>query len=337
MPKSPEAISDVQKKYDTKEIEKVPKSPHTDTTQQNVLNNFKEQMLNFFNEVIKPTFKNFLAFISSVILIITYIVDIMGIKIPFFDVYRIWVIGGTISLIGIIFVYYLMKSNFKRAEERFRIRFELHQLQLEKHIDALRSLEKPKAPAIDVEKLTYHDIGFAIYCLTKKIIGSNFLVYADPQKTVIDTEKNIIFGIDRGGAIVGGLLGKSLRLAEDNLAIYWANTDIGKKTSLLSPKCLEDLNFPTVRKIILVDDAVRRGSTMAKAIEILEEKKKDNTFEYIKVCILNYPYSNRTRATNPDFFVYKTQNIDLDLPWDVHWDTMPKNEEYDDYCFKYAS
>jgi len=199
-------------------------------------------------------------------------------------------------------------------------------------------LAKPKNPFVLInENLRYHDVELAIYCLIKKIIDSRVLVYTDNTRKKFDTEKNIIIGIDRGGAIVGGLLGKGLRLAATTFAIYYANPPMragGVISSINSSKCLESIDFSRVEKVILVDDAIRTGRSMEVAVKILDEIKQTHNFEYTIVCILNVVDVGH-RPVNPDFFVYQTRNIDLKLPWDeTHWDTMQPNREFDKLCSK---
>lgn len=199
-------------------------------------------------------------------------------------------------------------------------------------------LAKPKNPSILInENLRYHDVELAIYCLIKKLVDSSVIVYADNTRKKFDTEKNIIIGIDRGGAIVGGLLGKGLRLAANTFAIYYANPPMragGVISSINSSKCLESIDFSCVEKVILVDDAIRTGRSMEIAVKMLDEIKETHNFEYTIVCILNVADVGH-REVNPDFFVYQTRNIDLKLPWDeTHWDIMQSNREFDKLCSK---
>jgi hypoxanthine phosphoribosyltransferase len=80
-------------------------------------------------------------------------------------------------------------------------------------MNLIKSLNRAKDPSIFVgENLNYLDIESDIYFLTNNIVESNFLIF-DEHADKFDAKKNIIIGIDRGGAIVGGMLAKNLGLA----------------------------------------------------------------------------------------------------------------------------
>lgn len=304
----------------------------------------KERFSVLYIDIIKPTVNNFIAIGSFIYLVVQLIAIFFEIRIIIPEEFRPLTMWIAFSLIILSMGYYWTKSIFKRAEERIKKAISAKDEEIKKAISAkdeeikkaIRNLKEVKDPKIDVEELTYRDIEFSIYCLTKQLISSDFLFYADKATPELDTEKNLIIGIDRGGSIVGGLLAKSLRLTLTNLAIYYADPPItakGIKTSIRSAKCLENVDFSRVKSVLLVDDAVRTGESLKAAIEILKKIKATHEFEYRKVSILNYPYLHR-RVENPDFFVFKTKNIDLKLPWDVHWDTMPDNDDFDNLCSK---
>lgn len=254
-------------------------------------------------------------------------------------VIALYFISYILYKIYIYIIYDWGEKKVKAIEKRFQKQLEQ---ELNKQRDQLIETisEKPKDPRNDVEEsLTTRDIEFAIYCLINKLAKSKFLSPIDHRKKEFDTKKNIIIGIDRGGAIVGGLLGKGLRLATANLGIYWANPPLvgqGEITAIKTDKNLDNIDFSCVEKVILVDDAVRTGETMQEAINILQGKKQTHNFEHIIVCVLNvHDMPGRNVDVNPDYFVYKTksQNKDLNLPWDeLHWDTMKTNEKFDELC-----
>lgn len=212
--------------------------------------------------------------------------------------------------------------------------------------DRFKMSEKPKDPRQDVkENLTYRDIEFAISCLMMKLKNSGKLKKIDERdvrEKNLSTEKNMIIGIDRGGAIVGGLLAKGLHLATKNVGIYWvypSKVGVGKKTPIIPERCLDNINFNNVETVILVDDAIRSGKSMKELIRLLGEKNPNNNkFKVLKVCILDvYNLQDRDNAVNPDFFVYKYRSEDqndahkIDLPWD-NWDPIKIKDEWKEYC-----
>lgn len=282
----------------------------------------KKEVLDFYNYVIKPTYNNFITIGSFIYLVVQLIAIFLSIKIGVPEEYRFLTMEIALLLIISSLIYYWIKAKLGNAKNEI--------------IETIKGSIKAKDPTANAnENLTYYDIEFAIYCLVKKIIASNFLVYTDDKRKEFDSKKNLIIGIDRGGAIIGGLLGKSLGLAANTLGIYYSSAPLkgkGKETPIKSDKCLEDIDFSSVEKIILVDDAIRAGRGMEAAINVLDGIKTTHHIDYKIACILNVDYR---RHIKPDFFIYKTRNIDLMLPWDeMHWDTMQINKEFDEICSK---
>lgn len=203
------------------------------------------------------------------------------------------------------------------------------------------ALHNPKDPL--EENLTYQDIEFAIYCLVDQIIKANDITKKEPflkeikgKKNVYDTQKNLIICIDRGGAIIGGLLGKSLVLPVASIGIrYAANSPLsqekGKKgidTAVDAEKNLTNIDFQKVERILLVDDVIRSGATMNAAKNLLEKYSHSNnsTIQIKIACILKevlytHPHQNDDHVI-PDFFVYHTKKHEIHTPWDLThlWD-----------------
>lgn len=271
------------------------------------LSDFKEQILEFINDVIKPIYRNYIAIGSFIYLVTQLIAIFLGIRIIVPLEYRNLTIWIAFFIIIIYFTYYWIKSK------------------LEKVMTVIRSLNKAKDPSISVvENLSYIDLEFAIYNLTKQIVDSNFLTL-DKSGKKFDAKKNIIIGIDRGGAIVGGMLAKNLGLAIETLAVFYANppqTKMGVETSIRAGGCLENIDFFNVEKVLLVDDAIRTGVSMTKAVDmlnqILKEKGKSDQIEVKIACILSI--LEYRKLVNPHFSVYKTEYLTIKLPWDkMRW------------------
>jgi len=91
-------------------------------------------------------------------------------------------------------------------------------------------------------------------------------------------------------------------------------------TSDLAYRCLKNLDFPNVKKILLVDDTMRTGSTMKFAekmlVDILNKEGMSGKIEYKKLCILYQKQIAHGGAEyEPDFFVYNTKLSEIRLPW----------------------
>ncbi len=112
-----------------------------------------------------------------------------------------------------------------------------------------------------------------------------------------DPKKNIIIGVDRGGAIVGGMLAKNLGLAISTLAISYANP----------PKSnLKNIDFSIIKKILLVDDAIRKGGTMAAAFKIVRQEWERQE-RYL------FSWDEIQRKDDTKFLEFLTQNYEVNL------------------------
>lgn len=223
-----------------------------------------------------------------------------------------------------------------------------------------------KNPENDVaQNLSFIDIEFAIYCLVHQIVRLEFLLKDPKDLNKYHMHKNLIIGIDRGGAIVGGLLGKSLVLPVTTVGIKYSfnsplsHTEKGASINEIpnTPAIdyssnLINVDLTNVERIILVDDAVRTGTSMKTAINLLEtiKSEKNLKFEFITACVLREVMTTRpvlkdptakTRAF-PDIYVYKTEKLNVNPPWDLThiWDDeettriQKPNPRYDGFCNK---
>jgi len=289
----------------------------------NQFERFSSDLIAIYNTIIKPTYHNFVVIVSFILLLSQLIAIFLGIQIVIPPEYRFIAIGITISLILISFVYYWVKFQAKYTED-----------------ELIRRIKRnPQDPTKDItQNLTIDDVNFAVYCLTRKISLSGFLYCSDGSTSEYDAEKNLIVGIDRGGAIVGGLLGKSLGLAVTTLSIFYAFPVLlsppGIRTAINRGKYLDDIDFTSVKKVLLVDDAVRTGQTMEEARKILDHKKEEYNFEYRTVSILYNPYHRRHFNRKHNYYIYKTHVTDLKLPWDKYEDSRDYFKEFEEICDK---
>lgn len=323
----------------------------------------------FFIGVLESVHAKIFAVLSSIYLTLQFLAILGIIPEPYrlirVEPYRTITILVAIGLLA-IYMYY----NFYIKIYKF-IKLLLGQIahltdeneQLKKQLKQTTIPKDPSKLIAGHQHIEYPDVKFAIYALSKKIKHDpNFFVRDVDGKC--DARKNIIIGIDRGGAILGGLLAKNLGVAIKTLAINWANRlpqripeeepDLNRRvTSIIVGKCLENIDFENVMNILLVDDTVRGGKTMvaAKTLlrNILNEKKKNFLFVCddnraarageIKIdiaCIL-YQHEDRHPIRLPKYCVYQTKTVKRWLLWDTTREEMKiKGEEKErfDKCYE---
>ena len=166
--------------------------------------------------------------------------------------------------------------------------------------------------AKDPEKLVTRDLSFsdvevAIDALRQKMTAMPFV----PE---------IIVGVDRGGAVVAGLLGKALRTPITLIAASerWrisqqldASLDDGLKDAGARR---EDLKV--LKNVLLVDDACRRGGTLTGAHETISGLEGLSGATIRTAVILYQEREIGPETIEPDFWGYKTKTVDIALPWD---------------------
>ena len=172
-------------------------------------------------------------------------------------------------------------------------------------IDRLRP--GPKDPSADViENLNLRDVEYAIDRLS-----------ADMLKN--EVHPDIIVGVDRGGAIVSGMLGKALGLPVVHISSAKTWTISSSLGSLDEGLRDADKRNPesSFGSILLVDDASRSGRRLERARLTLKRIADLEQSELNTAVIL---YVERTGSAaqirDPNFLVYRTKNSVLALPWD---------------------
>jgi hypoxanthine phosphoribosyltransferase len=317
----------------------------------------------FFNEAVCPTMLNIFAVVSLLPLVFTLFIVFTGQQMVFPDKYLSTIIIISSMIIIVILTYNWMKYKIKvEIQDNTKV--------ISKIMDELNTLYSHfhliKNPENDVaQNLSFIDIEFAIYCLVHQIVRLEFLLKDPKDLNKYHMHKNLIIGIDRGGAIVGGLLGKSLVLPVTTVGIKYSfnsplsHTEKGASINEIpnTPAIdyssnLINVDLTNVERIILVDDAVRTGTSMKTAINLLEtiKSEKNLKFEFITACVLREVMTTRpvlkdptakTRAF-PDIYVYKTEKLNVNPPWDLThiWDDeettriQKPNPRYDGFCNK---
>lgn len=188
---------------------------------------------------------------------------------------------------------------------------------------ASRMKKIPTPPPIYKDKsLSYADIDLGLSILVK------YAKQFDPQ---------FIFGINRGGAIVGGLLAKQLDGWKNLLPnIILLHVDNGPPPSVIEQRHdaaaplkfhrapqVEDLsNVRTRARALLVDDIGKTGSHMTLAYEYLREHHP--CIEVRRLVMLRAPTHAQgieppdKRNPKYDIFPFQTDKTAVLLPWDPH-------------------
>ena len=160
-----------------------------------------------------------------------------------------------------------------------------------------------------VENLTYNDVEFAIKKLHNDMIDQNYI-------------PDIVVSIDRGGAIVGGMLSKALSktLTGISAAEKWTISSTTDSLDLAVRNMMNERFELPLNNILVVDDASRSGFTSDIAFRCLEDIKKQtsSTVEFKFAVILNQigllgPAAHKRQ---PDFWVFETEMGNIAMPWD---------------------
>lgn len=120
-----------------------------------------------------------------------------------------------------------------------------------------------------------------------------------------------IVGINRGGAILGGMLGKELGFVPRIIVVDEDNEKVW----------FNDAEELRGRKVLLVDDRLTDGKHMGLAYDYLQEYAKAKDVRKIVFTWINRP----TAVSSPDFWAYEADKGKLLLPWEPPGGALPKN------------
>ncbi|MBI4454300.1 MAG: phosphoribosyltransferase [Acidobacteria bacterium] len=162
---------------------------------------------------------------------------------------------------------------------------------LRKHIN------KPLDPLRPVTRntLDYKDIPSAVALLAEKISSKR---------------PDIVLGIDRGGAVVGGILAKYFRIPIRLL--YRIESEEGFYSDL-------DASDVNGKVVVLVDDASRTGRSIEKAAKYVKSRLSPQSLVVAVLLLTKIDYRGHKEITPSelvDQFSYFTTRTDIKLPWD---------------------
>lgn len=172
------------------------------------------------------------------------------------------------------------------------------------------SYEKPRARGNvgPIDTLTWADADYAMKSLAEEVAGFR---------------PNVVVGIDRGGAIVAGVLAKHLRLPVSTIASnprWMLSSPEGSLDEAIKTEFAQGRAF---QRILIVDDALRFGTTMRRAVEVLRRLRPDSEIRTAVLLCLSASAGPTGRdrlgphKANPDYLVYTTTRQDVRLPWDT--------------------
>ena len=119
---------------------------------------------------------------------------------------------------------------------------------------------------------------------------------------------DVVLGVDRGGAIIGGILAKQLGIPFRHLYL------LGDGGGFAPGYDVSELKNKVV---VLVDDCSRTGRTLDQAVACV--RSHQGLKELITVVALFTPPARRGREsrTIPDYYAYHTDRANIKMPWDV--------------------
>jgi hypoxanthine phosphoribosyltransferase len=160
-----------------------------------------------------------------------------------------------------------------------------------------KKIDEPLDPSQPINKdaLEYKDIRNAITLLVDKLRPKN---------------PDVILGIDRGGAIVGGILAKHFGVpihllhrsdSKEGFCSYFDSSEVDGKV------------------VALVDDASRTGRSIEKAKNYVKNQFSPQNLMVAVVLLTKTEYLRHkdiTAAKLVDCYAYFTSRSDIKLPWD---------------------
>ncbi len=143
-------------------------------------------------------------------------------------------------------------------------------------------------------------------------IKNGVLILAEYAKTY---NPDFIYGINRGGAILGGLLAKQLN--KPCVYILTVNYDRAPGKRIIEHRGDKKEIFG---KILLVDDAIRKGDHMREAAVYLKSRYGNVEIRSAVLLKMDVPHFGPEESTFHeiiDLSVFRTNQSSALLPWDI--------------------
>ncbi len=177
-----------------------------------------------------------------------------------------------------------------------------------RHFWAQLAVHPKKAEEPVRTPLTFADVEYAIRALGDKLRRGGFI-------------PDVIIGIDRGGAIVAGWLGKKLGKPAFHISSsnkWTVSTRQGSLDDGIKDPRKRGEQYKAITKVLVTDDASRTGETLKVALECLGHLISLSEAEIKTAVILNEEHMAGPSGgkTLPDFFIYRTVALNITFPWD---------------------
>jgi hypoxanthine phosphoribosyltransferase len=156
---------------------------------------------------------------------------------------------------------------------------------------------------------TWRDVGNGIRKLTQR---------------AREIRPDYVFGIDRGGAIVGGMIVKKLGLKGLLVSIL----EFSKSASVEPVEHGADHANLASKHILLVDEATHTRANMDKAYAYFARKYTGSTvYPLVLVDSLEKPVGHeKVEHVKIDYSPFKTKRLDARLPWNLPYDLTISRE-----------
>jgi len=169
--------------------------------------------------------------------------------------------------------------------------------------------------------LRTHSVVFSVHDPAKPVSGGR-LSYPDVQRglgLLLDDARqfkpDLIMGINRGGAIVGSCLAKQMNIPW--VYLLSVNCDNPGPTRVVENRADRS---PLRGKVLLVDDALRKGEHMREATEYLRRKYPGIEIRRMVLLKMTIPHLGAEQQTFRNVTVekaaFETHDASVLLPWD---------------------
>ncbi len=148
--------------------------------------------------------------------------------------------------------------------------------------------------------------------LSHQDVHKGLLILVEDAKAF---QPDFIYGINRGGAIVGGYIAKMLDIP--GIYLLTVNSDLPSDQRVIEHR---DDGLQIHGRVLLVDDAKRKGEHMREAVDYLSRQYSGITLRrqvLLEMSVPHYgPERTKFRSIPVERTAFFTNDISVRLPWD---------------------